>query len=65
MPFLFEIDLKSPYNYKWDEYITKGYYKTKFPIAPTVVSISRFNHVKSNIDVRLVKQDKINTFKLD
>lgn len=65
IPFLFEIDLKSPYNYKWDEYITQGYYKTKFPTPPTIISISRFNHVKSNIYVKLIKQDQINTLKLD
>ena len=65
LSFLFEVDLKAPYNYKWDEYITQGYYKTKFPTPPRIISISRFNHVKSNIDVKLIKQDQINTLKLD
>ena len=54
IPCLFEIDLKAPYNHKYDEYITNGYYKNKFPCPPTIVSISRFKHVKSNCNVKLI-----------
>ena len=54
IPCLFEIDLKAPYNKKYDEYIQGKYYLNKFPIEPQVVSVSRFKHVKSNCNVKLI-----------
>lgn len=57
IPYLFEIDLKAPYNKKYDEYIINGYWKNKFPCPPTIVSISRFKHVKSNCNVKLIPVD--------
>ena len=65
IPYIFEIDIKAPYNKKYDDYILNNYYKTKFPIPPTIVSISKFNTVKSNTDVKLINIDNIDNMKLE
>ena len=60
-PYLFEVDLSHCYNNKYTEYIEKGYYKTKFPVPPKIISISRFTVAKTTtqVPVTVIKQDKI------
>ena len=57
IPFIFEINLNRPYNHKYDEYIQGKFYLNKFPVEPQIVSISRFKHVKSNCNVKLIPVD--------
>lgn len=57
-PLLVEIDLTKAYNEKYTQYITSGYYKQLFPIAPQIICISN-RTPKTSISVQWYKLNEI------
>lgn len=57
VPLLIECDLSKCMKYKYDSYISEGFYRQKFGTKPIVISISKFKP-KSNIPIKYMPLDE-------